>query len=214
MISIGCTVPRTLEAWVIATSVVAGPIAARIASGSTYSLSGGNPGERDDPALLDRPQRPTHRIVLQVRGDDVVAGPDQPLDRQVQPIGAVMSEDPPLGALPTKELIEPMPRVIEHLFGRQSHSMPRSPRVGQTRSGESIHCLIDRLGLGKAGGGIVEINHGRFQKSGGGRTMVPRRRMTLCRMANDTWQMTDDRWQMANGRWQMADGRWQMTHGR
>ena len=36
IVSIGCTVPRTLEAWVITTSVVFGPSAARIASASTY----------------------------------------------------------------------------------------------------------------------------------------------------------------------------------
>ena len=131
--------------------------------GIDVSLGGSNPGQRDDPGLLERPQGSTHRVVLQVGGDDVVAGLNQPLERQVQPIGAVVSEDPALGRSPTKELIEPMSRVIEHLFGRQSHAMPRTPRVGQTRSRESIHCLIDRFRFGKAGGGVVEINHGSFQ---------------------------------------------------
>ena len=37
--AIGCTVPSTFEAWVIATSVVRGVIAFLIASGSTYPLS-------------------------------------------------------------------------------------------------------------------------------------------------------------------------------
>ena len=84
--------------------------------------------------LFSSPQRPTYRVVLQVGGDDVVAVLDQPLEAQVQPIGAVVSEDPPLGCSASEELIEPMSRVIEHFFGRQSHSMPRTPRIGKARA--------------------------------------------------------------------------------
>ena len=62
--------------------------------GIDVSLRGSNPGQRDDPSLLESPQRSTHRVMLQVGGDNVVAGLDQPLDGQVQPIGAVVREDP------------------------------------------------------------------------------------------------------------------------
>ena len=62
-----------------------------------------------------------------------------------------------------------MSRVIEHPFGRQSHSMSRAPGISQTRSRESIHCLIDRFRFGKAGGGVVEVDHGESRDSAGGK---------------------------------------------
>ena len=110
-----------------------------------------------------RPQRSTHRVVLEVGRDHVVAGLEQALDGQIQPVGAVVSEDPALGRFATKELIESVSRLIEHLFGRQGHPMSSAPGVCQTRSRESIHRLIDGFWFGKAGSGVIEVNHGPFQ---------------------------------------------------
>ncbi len=140
------------------------------------------------------PQGPAHRIVLQVGRDHVVTRLDQALDRQVQPIGAIVSEDPSLGPLAAEKLIEPMPGVIEHPFRRQSHAMPRTSGVGQAGARESVECLIDGLRFGKAGGGVVEVDHGRIQGSAVGSSVWRRR------MADGRWQMA--RWQdgkMANG---------------
>ena len=131
--------------------------------GIDVSLGRSDPGQRDDPGLLERPQRPADRVVLQVGRDDVVAGLDHALDRQVQSVGAVVSEDPALGRLAAKELVEPMSRVVEHPLGRHGHPMPGPAGVGQAGSREAVEGLIDRLGLGEAGGGVVEVDHGSFQ---------------------------------------------------
>ena len=161
MISIGWTVPRTLAAWVIATSRVFGVRAGADLFGVQITPCDADPRQRDDPCLLQGSQGPADRVVLEVRSDHVVARLDRPLDGQVQPIGAVEREDPALGALPLEELVEGVPAVVEDPLRGQGHPVARPTGVGQGRPGKLVERLIDGLGLGEAGGGIVEVDHGR-----------------------------------------------------
>ena len=91
---------------------------------------------------------------------DVIARLDDPFDRQVQSVGAVEREDPALGGFAAKELVERVPRRVERPLGGDGHAVPCPARVRQAGASEPVQGLIDRLGLGKAGGGVVEVDHG------------------------------------------------------
>src|SRR5271163_2538027 len=97
--------------------------------------------------------------MLKICCDYMIAGLDNPFDGEVESVGAIEREDPPLRGCTMEELVEGVPRRVEHTLGRDGHAMPCSPRVCQARAGKLIECLIDRLGLGKTGGGVVEVDH-------------------------------------------------------
>ena len=80
------------------------------------------------------------------------------LESHVQSIGAIEREDEALRILAVKELVEPMPAVIEHALGGQGHLVPGPPRIGQVLAGKVVQGLVDRLGLGETRGCVVEVD--------------------------------------------------------
>src|SRR5262245_21482078 len=103
--------------------------------------------------------------MLEVGGDDMVAWPNEPLDRDVERVGAIEREDPALGGIAAKKLVEDMAAMVERSLGGDGHAMTPPARIGQAVAGEIVECPIDRLGLGKAGGGVVEVDHSTAQIS-------------------------------------------------
>src|ERR1700678_3199003 len=97
--------------------------------------------------------------MLEVGGDDMIAGLEGPLDRDVQSVGAIEREDPALGRGALEELVEHVTSRVKFPFGGDSHPVPCPARVRQAGAGEMVKGLIDGLGLGEAGGGVVEVNH-------------------------------------------------------
>ncbi len=128
-------------------------------------------------------------------------GRSSPLMARFSPSVQFMREDPALGRLAAEELVEAMTRVVEHSLRGDGHAVPRPPGVGQARAGEAVERLVDRLGLGKTGGGVVEVDHGRCPDWKTSRLQVKGR--FQIHMANGRWQMAKDEWQMA--KWQMID---------
>ena len=80
-------------------------------------------------------------------------GLDDAFDREVQPVGAIEREDPPLGAFAAKELVERVPGGVERLLGLHRHPVPGPAGIGQAGAGEPVERLIDHFGLGKASSG-------------------------------------------------------------
>jgi len=97
--------------------------------------------------------------MLQVGRDHVIALPDDSLDRQVQPVGAVERKDPALRSFAAKELVERVSRIVQCSLGPDCHPVPGPARVRQAGSRETIEGLVDGFGLGEAGGGVVEVDH-------------------------------------------------------
>ena len=97
--------------------------------------------------------------MLEICRDYVITLLDDPFDGEIKSVSAIEREDPALGRFTVKKLVEGVPRRIECPLGRDGHAVPCSAWICQTRAGEAIECLIDGLWLGKAGGGVVEVDH-------------------------------------------------------
>src|SRR5262249_24019472 len=100
-------------------------------------------------------------------GDDVVARGEHALEGHVERVGAVEREDEAVGRRAAEELVEAVPRVVEDALGGQGHLVAGAAGGGQRRAGEAGQGLVNRLRLGKAGGGVVEVDHGGFPKDEG-----------------------------------------------
>ena len=158
--AIGWTVPRTLLACVRATSRVFGVIARRTSSGSMVPPPSAWRRVRVmRPSSLHRAQRPADAVVFEVGGDDVIAVVEDALEGHVEGVGAVEGEDEALRRLAVEELVEQVPAVVEGALGGEGHLVAGAAGVGQARAREGVEGLVDGLGLGKTGGGVVEIDH-------------------------------------------------------
>jgi hypothetical protein len=112
------------------------------------------------PARFHGDERPTHAVVFEVRGDDVIAALEHALECHVKRIGAIEREHEPFRPFAAEEAIEPVPRIVERVLGGQSHLVPGSARIGQRLPRELVERLIDRLGLGERSSCVVEVDHG------------------------------------------------------
>ena len=83
------------------------------------------------------------------------------LERHVEGVGAVEREDEALRAFAVEELVEPVAAVVEGALGGEGHLVPGPAGVGEVVPGEAVERLVDGLGLGETGGGVVEVDgHG------------------------------------------------------
>src|SRR5262249_33686614 len=57
------------------------------------------------------------------------------------------------------ELVEQVAGVVEGALGGQGHLVAGAAGVGEALPGEAVERLVDGLGLGEAGRGVVEVNH-------------------------------------------------------
>src|SRR5262249_2516285 len=68
----------------------------------------------------------------------------------------------PLRTVAVEELVEQVASVVEGTFGGQGHLVAGPAGVGQGAASKAVEGLVDGLGLGEAGGGIVEVDHAMF----------------------------------------------------
>ena len=115
--------------------------------------------ERNPPIKLHLPQGPTNAVMLEIAGDDMIAFGKHSLKRHVECVGAVQREDKSFGSLAMEKLIEEMPGIIQGALCRQGHLVPCPAWIGEILAGETVEGLVDRLGLGKTGSGVVEVDH-------------------------------------------------------
>ena len=71
------------------------------------------------------------RCCAQVRRDDVIARIQDALEGDIERVGAIERENESLGRRAVKELIEPMPAVVEDALGRQRHLVPAATGIGE-----------------------------------------------------------------------------------
>ena len=115
--------------------------------------------ERHAPLRLQPVQRTQDGIVLQIRGDHMVAGVQQAADGHVQGLRGVGGEHHMVRPWTVEECCQLFSRAVDHPGGR------KAPLVGATgtvaQGGHSRHHRVDhRLGLLAGGGGVVQIDHG------------------------------------------------------
>ena len=114
----GWIVPSTFEAWHMTTARVFGRRSAATASGSTKPRpSNGASVVGDDPALGEVVQRAQHGVVVETGRDDVVAGPDEPLDDRVERVRGVGGEDDPGRVRGAEEARDPGPGPLDEAAG-------------------------------------------------------------------------------------------------
>ena len=98
--------------------------------------------------------------MFEIGRDDVVARLDSPLIAMLRPSVQLSVKIQRSGASPWKNWLS---------RAAVSSSIARPPRPCDARPGrgwralvgaEAVEGLVDRLGLGKAGGGVVEVDHG------------------------------------------------------
>src|SRR5262249_43729772 len=67
-------------------------------------------------------------------------------------------EDPAFRLLAAEELVEQVPAVVQGVLGGQGHLVAGPAGVGEALACEGVEGLVDGLGLGEAGGGVVEVD--------------------------------------------------------
>ena len=115
----------------------------------------------DPAAHRQRVERAEDRVVIDVRADRVAACRsriDQPLDREVQRIGAVEREDEVLRPLAVEQPVQPPAAFVDQIArSRSPRRTPPRPALAPSSRRVADHRVQHRLRLGKAGGGVVEI---------------------------------------------------------
>ena len=118
------------------------------------------PDPRDSyPAIaLQVVERAQHGVVLDTRGDDMVASADEAEQRDVQRVGDVLGEHHPVGvAAEAEELREQAAGLEDHLLRLDGQGMPGPPRIDPMAAEEGVHEPVHRLGLRPRSGGVVEV---------------------------------------------------------
>ena len=115
--------------------------------------------ERHAPLRLQPVQGTQDGIVLQIRGDHMVAGVQQAADGHVQGLRGVGGEHHMVRPGTVEECCQLFSRAVDHPGGG------KAPLVGATgtvaQGGHSRHHRVDhRLGLLAGGSGVVQIDHG------------------------------------------------------
>jgi hypothetical protein len=140
----GSSVPTTFEAWLRATIVVWGRMAATKPAGSR------NPSAA---------QGTHHRVVLHAAGDDMIAGPQQAVQRQVERLGDVVSKDDAQRIGRVKQLGHRQASAIDDARRFHREPVPGSARVRAYLLQKMDHRLGHAGRLGPGRGGVVKIDH-------------------------------------------------------
>ena len=112
----------------------------------------------DRPSLREVVERAQHGVVVEAGGDEVVAGPDQPLDHGVQRVRRVGREHDPVRIGGAEEPRDSRPGVIDKVAGLHGQVVA-APAGRDPDPGVRVHHLPEHLGrLGEGGGGVVEVD--------------------------------------------------------
>ena len=149
----------TFDAWTTATSRVSGRKAARTSSGDTKPCAvAGHVAHLDAGLLAQRPQRPQHRVVIADRRHHVIARPHDAANRQIQHVGAVRAEDDLQRIVGADQLGDALPGPFDDAVGFHRLAVAAAAVRGADLALVVVDGRVDRLRLGPAGGGVVEID--------------------------------------------------------
>jgi hypothetical protein len=124
---------------------------------------------------LPHSQWPQHGVVFELRRHDMITRLERPMNREVQAIGSVEREHDLLRRSGIPESSQGRPANSDALIQLRGSSRVASPRCDAAAGQILGHRPCDRLRLGKAGRGVVEINasfriHGDITQRGRGIT--------------------------------------------
>ena len=105
-------------------------------------------------------EQPHHSVVLRVGAQHLAAGLHRAGDGQVQRLCAIFGEDDLFRALHAKEEGCFLAAGLYHTACPQGRAVSAAAGVGAKLLQRSCHGADDLRRLGKAGGGVVKINHG------------------------------------------------------
>ncbi len=119
--------------------------------------------ERDvcdlDPAVaLEVVKGAENRIVLEVRGDDVVALREHAHDDPVEGVGGVVGEGEPVGVGAVEEVREQLPGAVDDVLGLQRPVEARTAGAHPVSLIELLHEIVHDLRLRERCRGIVEVD--------------------------------------------------------
>jgi len=103
-------------------------------------------------------QRTQNRIVLDGRGDDVVAGLKQPVQRLIQAVGAVERENNAIGTFGAQQLGDSFAAAADDGGGLHGRAIGAAPDGGPVFAIVFVDGRINGFGLGKTCRRVVEIN--------------------------------------------------------
>jgi len=103
-------------------------------------------------------QRKAYGVVFKPAGDNATSGFRQSVDGDVQRFGGVHAKTHALGAVRAEQLGERFPGAINDGGGFERAAVRAAPARATHLARERVHREIDHLGLGKAGGSVVEVD--------------------------------------------------------
>ena len=103
---------------------------------------------------------PNHGIVFEVGGDNVVALPDQPGNREVERVGDVIAEDQTFGSvlIAAKEFRQPFTSFVQKRARLDRQIVAATARIHAMGPEKLVHELVYALWFGPDGCCIVEVN--------------------------------------------------------
>ncbi len=112
--------------------------------------------------VLQRPDRAQRGVVLEVRGDDVVAGIDEAEDGQVERVGRVVAEHRAVRIGSAEEAREQLPRLVHHRPGLQAQVEAAAARIHAVAPVELVHRPVDDFRLRERRGAVVKVDEFRM----------------------------------------------------
>ena len=117
--------------------------------------------ERHAPLRLQPVQGTQDGIVLQIRGDHMVAGVQQAADGDIQCLGGIAGEYHMIRPGAVEKRRQLLPCAIDDPGGGKTAVMGAAGAVSQRGHG-GHHRVDHRLGLSEGRGGVIQIDHGRI----------------------------------------------------
>ncbi len=117
--------------------------------------------ERHAPLRLQPVQGSQHGIMLQIRGDHMVAGVQQSADGDIQRLGGIAGEYHMIRPGAVEKRRQLLPCAIDDPGGGKTAVMGAAGAVSQRGHG-GHHRVDHRLGLSEGRGGVIQIDHGRI----------------------------------------------------
>ena len=144
-------------------------------------------GQPDAAVAFQLSQGAGDRIVFQQAGDHVVSRAKHSLDSHVEGVGAVEGENHPAMVVQSKKAGQQVAGVVQGFFHPDCPLVSPSAGIGPIAAQVVLQFPVDGLRFGKAGGCVVQIDHGgwrlpaisRFCPGGGavaaswGRSLAP-----------------------------------------
>jgi hypothetical protein len=115
-------------------------------------------GDLDIAGLLQIPQRPQYRIVFDHAGHDMVARPQQTVQRLIQGIGSVAGEKDAMRLWGADQVGQAPPRLFDQPLDFVRLAVSAAPGRRAELPLIVVDGCVDRFRLGPTGCGVVQID--------------------------------------------------------